>query len=358
MGEARSQLEERAAEVGALRTDLEVRGAGVDERRQFLQRRLAEVEERLAGDGRAAGRGGGAPRRARPAPAGDRPPRGARGRPLRRSIEAELAELRERRRRQSEAARAGGVRARRPAPASGPTPSASSASCASASSAPRSTDAEITLRLETDRRGAAPRPRLRARARRIAAECPPLAEGTTPAARVRELERELRLMGPINPLALQEFEALQERHEFLEAPARRREGVTPRARQDHPGDRRRDRQRVRVGLRRRAAELRAALRHAVPRRPGPAAPDRSRQPARHRHRARGQALGQERAEAVAALRRRAVADRAGVPVRRVPQPPVALLRDGRGRGRARRREPAPLPRPGRTSSATTRSSSS
>jgi chromosome segregation protein len=31
------------------------------------------------------------------------------------------------------------------------------------------------------------------------------------------LERELRLMGPINPLALEEHTALQERHEFLEA---------------------------------------------------------------------------------------------------------------------------------------------
>ena len=33
---------------------------------------------------------------------------------------------------------------------------------------------------------------------------------------IRELERELRLLGPINPLALEEFEALQERHEFLQ----------------------------------------------------------------------------------------------------------------------------------------------
>ena len=49
------------------------------------------------------------------------------------------------------------------------------------------------------------------------------------------------------------------------------------------------------------------------------------------------------------------AHRAGVPVRRVPQPAVAVLRDGRGRGRARRRQPAPLPRPGRTSSARRRS---
>jgi chromosome segregation protein len=51
----------------------------------------------------------------------------------------------------------------------------------------------------------------------IAAECPELPDGMSPQARLRELEREVRLMGPINPLALQEFEALQERHQFLEA---------------------------------------------------------------------------------------------------------------------------------------------
>ncbi len=37
-----------------------------------------------------------------------------------------------------------------------------------------------------------------------------------PPARARDLERELRLLGPINPLALEEFTALQERHAFLE----------------------------------------------------------------------------------------------------------------------------------------------
>ena len=35
-------------------------------------------------------------------------------------------------------------------------------------------------------------------------------------ARVRELDRELRLLGPINPLALEEFTELRERHSFLE----------------------------------------------------------------------------------------------------------------------------------------------
>jgi chromosome segregation protein len=43
-----------------------------------------------------------------------------------------------------------------------------------------------------------------------------LPEANTATGRARELERDLRLMGPINPLALEEFTALQERHDFLE----------------------------------------------------------------------------------------------------------------------------------------------
>src|SRR5205823_5522019 len=49
----------------------------------------------------------------------------------------------------------------------------------------------------------------------VAAACPELPPATSAAGRVRELERELRLMGPVNPLALEEFTALQERHAFL-----------------------------------------------------------------------------------------------------------------------------------------------
>jgi chromosome segregation protein len=45
---------------------------------------------------------------------------------------------------------------------------------------------------------------------------PEVPEGTTLAGRARELERELRLLGPINPLALQEHDSLAERHAFLE----------------------------------------------------------------------------------------------------------------------------------------------
>jgi chromosome segregation protein len=49
----------------------------------------------------------------------------------------------------------------------------------------------------------------------MAAQCPELPPGTPPVARVRELERELRLLGPINPLALEELGALEERDRFL-----------------------------------------------------------------------------------------------------------------------------------------------
>jgi chromosome segregation protein len=51
----------------------------------------------------------------------------------------------------------------------------------------------------------------------VAAECPELPPGTSAPTRERELERELRLMGPINPLALEEYEQLQERHAFLQS---------------------------------------------------------------------------------------------------------------------------------------------
>jgi chromosome segregation protein len=50
----------------------------------------------------------------------------------------------------------------------------------------------------------------------MAAEQPELPAEVSVEARVRDLERELKLLGPINPLALEEHEALSERHEFLD----------------------------------------------------------------------------------------------------------------------------------------------
>ncbi|HSH23768.1 MAG TPA: AAA family ATPase, partial [Acidimicrobiales bacterium] len=49
-----------------------------------------------------------------------------------------------------------------------------------------------------------------------AAACPPLPDGVSAAGRAQHLERELRLLGPINPLAIDEADALRERQQFLE----------------------------------------------------------------------------------------------------------------------------------------------
>ncbi len=50
----------------------------------------------------------------------------------------------------------------------------------------------------------------------IAAPAPEIEGSATLSQRARELDRELRMLGPINPLALEEYDALRERHEFLQ----------------------------------------------------------------------------------------------------------------------------------------------
>ena len=214
MGDVRSRLEERAAAVGALRTDIEVRAAALDERRRFLRRRLEEVEERL--ERNTAERAHAEERRhelERTQIAVDRLSALVAERLA--TVETELAILHEQRRRQSEEAREvattlDGLRKQR---------SADEKTLEEVREHSRRSEleeAELGLRIETAvetlRRDLETEPETA-----MAAECPPLAEGVTPPGRVRELERELRLMGPINPLALQEFEALTERHDFLEA---------------------------------------------------------------------------------------------------------------------------------------------
>ncbi|MGQ0431134.1 MAG: chromosome segregation protein SMC [Microthrixaceae bacterium] len=214
MADAKQHLDERAAAVGALRTDLEVRGAGLEERRQMLRRRQSEVEARLEGSMEA--RRGAEVRRveldakqlavdALAALVADRLA----------TVESELTELRERRRQQSEAQRAAatrldGLRRERVDAERRLEETRERARRAELD------EAEVKLRLETAvealRRDLDIDPDAA-----MASELPALAEGTTPTARVRELERDLRLMGPINPLALEEFNGLQERHQFLEA---------------------------------------------------------------------------------------------------------------------------------------------
>jgi chromosome segregation protein len=213
MGMARSELESLAAHVGAQRTDLEVRATQVSERRQFLQRRLAEIDERLARS--AVERAEAETRRValeRRLRATDHLAAVVAERAV--VIDAELGRLRERRRRQSEAARAvsarldGLRRARADA-------ERRLGELRERQQRSEVEEAETRLRLETAvealRRDLDCEPE-----RAIGTESPPLPDGTTPPARIRELERELRIMGPINPLALQEYEELKQRHEFLQ----------------------------------------------------------------------------------------------------------------------------------------------
>ncbi len=208
---ARDELEAAAATIAARRTDLEVRTAALDERRRYVEERRSQVEERLGRleqhSAEAAGR------RAELEARRDAITRlsGVVG-GLQDVVVDHLGALREERRVQSEAARSAtelleGLRNQRS------TDERSLESARTELQQAEVSDAETRLRLET----------LTETLRldhdcgpdeATAAECPPLAEGVTAPARIRELERELRIMGPINPLALAEFTELSERHEL------------------------------------------------------------------------------------------------------------------------------------------------
>lgn len=210
---ARQRLDQKAAAVASLRRDLEVRAAGVEERLAFLRRRRTEVEDRLKRD--AIERARAEERRVRldrALVAVDR--LSALVAEHTTAVEAQLEELHEERRRQSEAVRAvtlelNGLRAARQAAEKELEVLRERARRAELD------EAEVRLRLESTvealRRDHDVEPAVAQ-----ASECPPLPGGQGLALRVKELERELRLLGPINPLALEEFTALSERHTFLE----------------------------------------------------------------------------------------------------------------------------------------------
>ncbi len=211
---ARRRLEDKERAVAALRRDLEVKAAGIEERRRFLTRRQAEVEERLArfeseradagaqrvrleeearmlaglaevlqqqGDAVARLLSGLRERRARQSA-------------LTRAATERLALLR--RERQATERRLGEVRERH--------------------QRAEVEEAETRLRLETAvgtvRRDLSMEPE-----QAMAAAAPQLPDGVSPESRAGELDRDLRLMGPVNPLALEELNALEERAAFLES---------------------------------------------------------------------------------------------------------------------------------------------
>ena len=214
LGAARAVAQERVSALRSRRTELDMRATGLRDRRAYLSRRLADVEQRLARHG------------------AERAAAGARRQEIellsRRTgwlaalvddrlgvLGTELADVRARRERQAQAlATASGrldVLRRRRHEAERRLEEVRErsrrAELDDAEARMRQEAAVESLRRELDCEPATA----------MAAACPELRDGTSPSSRVRELERELRLMGPVNPLALEELAALQERHAFLAA---------------------------------------------------------------------------------------------------------------------------------------------
>ncbi|MGH9107558.1 MAG: chromosome segregation protein SMC, partial [Acidimicrobiales bacterium] len=210
---ARTRLAERSGAVATLRRELEVRATGIEQRRALLGRRLAEVEKRL--EGNRAERERAAVRRAQlevVAGALDRMATFVQGRLV--DAGGALARLRERRRAQADELRLTTdhledlrrQRTRAERELSGLRDQLSRAEVGEAQLRARVETITEAVRRDLDCEPEALQ----------GAECPELPPGTSAPNRARELERELRLMGPVNPLALEEYAALRERHEFLE----------------------------------------------------------------------------------------------------------------------------------------------
>ena len=211
--EEQAEVDARVAVLASRRRDLEVRSAGHREREEFLRRRIAETEARLDADLEA--RSSAEQRRLdleRSVVAVERLSGWVSTRLA--EIEEIHAELSERRRRQSDEVREMASKLDEVRRARVEAEQSLEASRERAHRADLD-EAEARLRLETAvetlRRDLDVEPEAAE-----AAPLPELPEGATAAGRVRELERELRLLGPINPLALEEFNELNQRHQFLE----------------------------------------------------------------------------------------------------------------------------------------------
>ena len=213
MNAARASLEERSATIGASRTGHDVRVAEVMGRRDVVGARVGDLQARLGQltDERVAAA----------AQRDDLEGREVIPRQLVDSVDvrmsvldAQLETLRERRRQQSErvravAARLDDLRRQRTEAETSLRETREQQSrleIERAETRMRIENVTATIRSEFDRE-----PEVA-----MEAPCPVLPDGIVAAARIAELERELKLMGPINPLALAEFDLLKERHEFLQ----------------------------------------------------------------------------------------------------------------------------------------------
>ena len=213
MNRERDELSYKSQTVSTLRSDYRIRAAGLEERRRLLSTQRDDIERRLSEMAQA--RAEVASRRE----AVD----------LRLAVVDQLAELlghrvkeadhqledlRRRRAQESEAAREA---ARRLEELRGQRAQAEArlGQCRERDRSAEIELAEAGIRLEAAvdrcRRELDCEP-----GEAVAAECPPLEPGVAPADRIRALEQELRIMGPVNPLALEEYEVLSERYEFTQ----------------------------------------------------------------------------------------------------------------------------------------------
>ncbi|WP_420619668.1 chromosome segregation protein SMC [Candidatus Poriferisocius sp.] len=213
MNRERDELSHKSQTVSTLRSDYRIRAAGLEERRRLLSTQRDDIERRLSEMAQA--RAEVASRREavdlRLAVVDQLTDLLAR-----RVQEADhqLGDLRRRRAQESEAARAAArrleeLRSQR---------AQAEARLGQCQERDRSAEIELAeagIRLEAAvdrcRRELDCEP-----GEAVAAECPPLEPGVAPADRIRALEQELRIMGPVNPLALEEYESLSERYEFTQ----------------------------------------------------------------------------------------------------------------------------------------------
>ncbi len=209
---ARKVLDDRARSLASSKAELEVRVAGLEERMTLLAARREDVERRLVGLD--AARSDAAARR-ESLEAAERALARIAGELVR--LEVELTTVRDRLRRERgerELAVAGTIERLRQL-----------RDGRAAAERDLMGARELLQRVELERAEARLRLESAVEALRrelecepddaVAAPCPELPPGIPAQARVRELDRELRLMGPVNPLALEELAAIEERDRFL-----------------------------------------------------------------------------------------------------------------------------------------------
>ena len=213
MNRAREELSRQSQAVSSLRSEFQVRSAGLEERSRLLTAQRGDIERRLSRMAEA--RVEAASRRealdTRLAVLGELACWVA---DALEAVEGQLENLRRRQAEKSEAA-AAAVRQIEDLRSQRAQAEARLGQCQERDRSAEIELAEAGVRLESSvdrcRRDLDCEP-----GEAVATECPPLEPGVAPVDRIRALEQELRIMGPVNPLALEEYEALLERHDFTQ----------------------------------------------------------------------------------------------------------------------------------------------